>query len=297
LKHLKSIVEAHTKAGIKIQPKKTKIFQTETEYLGHKVSQGGVQMLDQYVKDIQNWPRPTSCKEMSSFLGFTGYYRGFIPKYSALTNRMNSLKRAEKFVWTEDMEKDFLELKAEFSAGRIQAYPDFDSDEPFILTTDWSSLNIAGVLSQKQEGVERFLGCWGRKCNRYERHYSSAKGELLALVKCMKKWEHILKYRPPFLVYTDAASLKYIVNLKSEETIFQHWYSELAQYEFIVIHKKGSENINALSRAKHLDEPTTEENEEYQEANEVGEMKITFASELEGNPVEIGKVRMKSGRK
>ena len=28
------------------------------------MSQGGVQMLDQYVKDIQNWPRPTSCKEM-----------------------------------------------------------------------------------------------------------------------------------------------------------------------------------------------------------------------------------------
>jgi len=48
-----------------------------------------------------------------------------------------------------------------------------------------------------------------------------------------------------------------------------------------VIHKKGSENINAdaLSRAKHLDEPTAEENKEYQEANEVGEMKITFASE------------------
>ena len=80
---------------------------------------------------------------MSSFLGFTGYYRGLIPRYSALTNRMNSLKKAEKFLWTEDMEKDFLELKAEFSAGRIQAYPDFDSDDPFILTTDWSSLIIA----------------------------------------------------------------------------------------------------------------------------------------------------------
>ena len=61
LKHLKSIVEAHTKTGIKIQPK-TKIFQTETEYLGHKLSEGGVQMLDQYVKDIQSSPRPTSCK-------------------------------------------------------------------------------------------------------------------------------------------------------------------------------------------------------------------------------------------
>ena len=49
-----------------------------------------------------------------------------------------------------------------------------------------------------------------------------------------------------------------------------------------MIHKKGSENVNAdaLSRAKHLDEPTTEENEEYQEANEVGEMKITFLSSI-----------------
>ena len=102
----------------------------------------------------------------------------------------------------------------------------------FLLRT--GRLNIAGVLSQKQEGVEHFLGYWGQKCNHYERHNE----ELLALVKCMKKLEHILKYWPPFLVYTDAASLKYIVNLKSEETSFQHWYAELAQFEFIVMHKK-----------------------------------------------------------
>ena len=38
-------------------------------------------------------------------------YGGFIPKYSALTNRMNSLQKVEKFVWTEDMEKDFLEFE------------------------------------------------------------------------------------------------------------------------------------------------------------------------------------------
>ena len=112
LKHLKSFMEAHTKAGIKI-------FQTETEYLGHKVSQGGVQMLNQYVKDIQSWPRPTSCKEMSSFLV----------------------------------------AEAGFSAGRIQVYPDFNLDEPFSLTKDWSSLDIAGVLSQNKDGVERFLDC------------------------------------------------------------------------------------------------------------------------------------------
>ena len=119
-------------------------------------------MLDQYVKDIQNWPYPTSCKEMSSFLGFTGYYRGFILRYSALTNRMNSLKKAEKFLWTEDNGEGFLGVEGGVFSRAVEAYPDFDSDEPFILTTDWSSLNIAGVLSQKQDGVELFQGCWGR---------------------------------------------------------------------------------------------------------------------------------------
>ena len=53
-------------------------------------------MIEKYEKDVQDWPRPTSCREMSSFLGFAGYYPGFIPRYSALTNRMNSMKKAEK---------------------------------------------------------------------------------------------------------------------------------------------------------------------------------------------------------
>ena len=65
-------------------------------------------------------------------------------------------------------------------------------------------------------------------------------------------------------MYTDASSLKYIASMKPQESIFQHWFAELAQYDFIVVHKKGIENINAdaLSRSNHLDEPATEENKE-----------------------------------
>ena len=47
-------------------------------------------------------------------------------------------------------------------------------------------------------------------------------------------------------------------------------------------------NADALSWAKHPDEPTAEENKEHQEDNEVGEMKITFAFELQGDSEEIG---------
>ena len=45
----------------------------------------------------------------------------------------------------------FLGIKGLFTAGKVQAYPDFDSNEPFILTTDLTAFNIASVLSQKQK--------------------------------------------------------------------------------------------------------------------------------------------------
>ena len=45
LGHLAQVVRAHAAAGIKIQPCKTKLFQSEEEYLGHRISKGGVSMI------------------------------------------------------------------------------------------------------------------------------------------------------------------------------------------------------------------------------------------------------------
>ena len=61
-------------AGIKIQLIKTKLFQSEVEYLGHKISKGGVSMIPEYVQKIKDWPVPKNGKEVATFLGFAGYY-------------------------------------------------------------------------------------------------------------------------------------------------------------------------------------------------------------------------------
>ena len=121
-------------AGIKIQPCKTKLFQSKVEYLGHRIRQGGVSMTPEYVQKIKKWPVPKTGKEV----GFTGYYRMFIPQYSALTNRQKGIKKAEKFVWNKETEGDFMELKKEFTEGGIKAFPDFGVGDLFILTTNCS---------------------------------------------------------------------------------------------------------------------------------------------------------------
>ena len=162
LGHLTQVVLANVAAGIKIQTCKTKLFQSKVEYLGHKISKGGVSLILKYLQKIKDWPLLKTGKEVTTFLGFTRYYRTFIPQYSALTCQLNGIKKAEKFLWNEEIEQDFIELKKAFKEGRIQAFPDFEVGDLFILTTDGSKESIAGVLSQVQNRQERFLGCWGR---------------------------------------------------------------------------------------------------------------------------------------
>ena len=77
-------------------------------------------------------------------MGFTGYYRTFIPQYLALTNRLNGIKKAKKFMCNEEIKQDFIKLKKAFTKGGIQGFPDFGVGDLFILTVDWSKENIAG---------------------------------------------------------------------------------------------------------------------------------------------------------
>ena len=73
---------------------------------------------------------------MYTFLGFTGYYHSFIQQYSLLTNWLNVIKKAEKFLWNKEIEQDFIELKRAFTEGGIQAFSDFGVGDPSILTTN-----------------------------------------------------------------------------------------------------------------------------------------------------------------
>ena len=65
--HLTQVVLVQAAAGIKIQPCKTKLFQSEVEYLGHRISKEGVSMILEYVQKIKDWPFPKSDKEVAMF--------------------------------------------------------------------------------------------------------------------------------------------------------------------------------------------------------------------------------------
>ena len=80
-------------------------------------------MIPEYVQRIRDWPVMKSGKEVATVLGLPGYYRTFIPQYSGLTNRLNGIKKAENFLWNEEIEQGFVELKKHSLREEYKLFP------------------------------------------------------------------------------------------------------------------------------------------------------------------------------
>ena len=80
----------------------------------------------------------------------------------------------------------------------LSQHPSADSQCITAASPSYSAFNMAAILSQKQDGKERFLGCVEEKCNVAESNYSRTKGELAAVVLGLRKFEHILHAKPLF---------------------------------------------------------------------------------------------------
>ena len=65
LTQLRSLFEIHRISGVKLRPKKTKLFTEKTNYLGFEVSTNGISMKRSYVEKILDWPVPKTVKELA----------------------------------------------------------------------------------------------------------------------------------------------------------------------------------------------------------------------------------------
>ena len=60
-------------------------------YLGHVVSDKGIQTDPKKVEAVWKWPIPTNVTQLCSFLGFTNYYHKFIKKYTQVAKPLYQL--------------------------------------------------------------------------------------------------------------------------------------------------------------------------------------------------------------
>ncbi|CAM5168843.1 unnamed protein product [Eretmochelys imbricata] len=175
-----------------------------------------------------------------------GYYRRFVPHFSAIATPITELckkGKPDKVVWTEQCQEAFRALKEALVSGPVLANPDFD--KPFVVFTDASDMGLGAVLMQEDEkGERRPIGYLSKKLLPREQHYAGIEKECLAMMWALKKLEPYLFGRH-FTVYTDHSPLTWLLQMKGANAKLLRWSLLLQDYNMDVVHVKGNANMIA----------------------------------------------------
>lgn len=247
---LKEVFQRFKMHNLKVQLDKSEFLQKHVNFLGHELTDQGLNPNKDKIKAVLNFPIPQTQKDIKAFLGLVGYYRKFIKDFAKLTKPLTScLKKNAKVVHTDEFLDAVDKCKQILTNAPILQYPDFD--KPFILTTDASDFALGAVLSQGIVGSDKPIAFASRTLSDTETRYSTIEKELLGIVWAIKYFRPYL-YGRKFTIYTDHRPLTWLMSLKDPNSKLTRWKLKLAEYDYKVVYKKGKQNTNAdaLSRAK-----------------------------------------------
>ena len=239
--------------GLQLKSTKCNLFRSSVPFLGHIVGRAGLECDPTKVSAVTNWIPPSTIKGVREFLGFTGYYRRFVPDYSTVAQPLVRLLGKDcKFKWTDACQDAFMALRALLIKAPVLAFP--KEDLPYIVDTDASDYGIGGVLSQCIEGTEHVIAYYSKNLNPAQQKYCTTRRELLAVVSTLDHFKGYV-WGPKFIVRTDHAALVWLKNLKNIQGMLARWLAKLQQFHFEIIHRPGTQHGNAdgLSRCPQCD--------------------------------------------
>ena len=152
-KNVRLILQALQAAKLYVNPKKCKLFCTEIHFLGHKVSQKGIEADEGKADRILHWPKPRSAQDVRSFLGLVRYLAAFLPKLVEFTSVLGHLTHQEAEanfpLWTNDHQMAFDNIKQLVASRECLTTIDLTKlpQSKIFVTTDASDIRSGAVLS------------------------------------------------------------------------------------------------------------------------------------------------------
>ena len=233
------------RAKLTVRPSKCEMGFENMEFVGHEVKKSEIGLHADNIKKIREAPRPKTKTQVRSFLGLTGFYRGYIDKYAEIAEPLTDLTKKKSpnvIKWGETQEKAFSILKRLLVAEPILRLPDMT--KPFLLRTDTSDAGIGAVLLQQHEGKLFPVAYASKKLLPRERNYSIMEKECLAVVWAVKRF-NVYLYGAPFVLQTDHQPLAYLNRAKFTNGRITRWALFLQPYSITIEAIKGSQNVGA----------------------------------------------------
>lgn len=258
----KKVLQRLRENDLFLKPKKCEFAKTKIEWLGMVIEEGKVTMDLGKVKGIQEWPTPTTVKQVRSFLGFGNFYRRFIRHFSELAKPLNDLlKKDHDFDWTPNCQIAFETLKERFTKEPVLMMP--DQTKPFQIECDASKYASGAVLTQLDSNGDRHPCAFISKTfSPTERNYEIYDRELLAIIRALEEWRHYLQGSPhTTTVFSDHKNLTFYREARKLNRRQARWSLYLSEFDVKLIHLPGNKMVQSDALSRRPDFTPAEDND------------------------------------
>lgn len=253
LENLKKTLERLKKLNLKLKTKKCHFFYEKAKLLGHEINGGKITTTNKNIEKIMKFKRPETVKQVKSFVGLCSYYRKFIKNFATISAPLSDLTKGDpksntKVKWNDKAEESFNKLKECLCTAPVLSL--YKENSETIVEIDASSTGIGGVLYQINEKNEKHpIAFYSKKLQERQKKYAAYDLEMTALVETLLHFREYL-YGIKFTVYTDHMALTHYRNMKEPSARLARLVQKLSDFDFVIKHKKGKENIvpDTLSR-------------------------------------------------
>ena len=264
IQNVRTVLQALRDAKLFCSLKKTQLFCTEVLFLGHKMSNRGIEADPDKVACILDWPVPCSASETCLFLGLVHYIADHIPNLAEHTRILNALttKAVELSfpLWMTVHQDAFQAIKDLVISPRCLTTIDHDNpgDNKIFLTCDASDYRTGAVLAWGPSWKEaKPVAFDSTPLRDAALNYPVHKKELLAIICGLKKWR-IELLGVPLHVYTDHCTLQNFATQWDWSCRQACWQEYMAQFDHTIHYVKGERNVVANALSHHSDEDPTQ---------------------------------------
>ena len=260
-RRLEAVLMRARKVNLKLNSNKTKVAQSEVNYVGHLLSSEGVKPNADRIKSIVNMREPQNIAELQTILGMISYVAKFIPHLSDLNAPLRELKKSKEWLWGSKEQNAFERIKRALTSKPLLKY--YDVDKPVTLSVDASRKGLGAAVIQ--DGVVAYAS---RALTPTEQRYAQIELEMLAIVFGCQRFHHLIYGKADVTIESDHKPLENLHKkpLHSAPMRIQRMMLKLQPYTYTVRYEKGI-NLglaDCLSRLPQPAKPGDIDSEEYQ---------------------------------
>ncbi|CUA68987.1 Transposon Tf2-12 polyprotein [Rhizoctonia solani] len=251
VKHVQEVLKRLRDNACYCNLEKCFFFKSEVEYLGVIANGEGVRANPDKITKAVDWATPRSVKGVQEFLGFINFYRRFIKDFNKLAVPLYRLiNKNVPWTWGTAEEESFNALKKALMDSPILIQP--DPSKEFFLECDASDFATGAILNQKGSDDKLHpVAYLSKTLAPAERNYDIYDKELLAVIRALKEWRHLLEGTEiPVKILTDHKNLEYWTTKRDLSRRQMRWMGFLADYNYRIVYRPGVQNGKAdiLSR-------------------------------------------------